>query len=217
MARSTLGSLITRVRELISSGTADYTVGTASYWTDDQIQAVLDRNRLDFADSQLMPLREVNSGGTVVYYVHQCGFTNLEDTNGGTAVLYVRNSSGTRAGTTDYTLDGFAGRVTFVADTAGTVYYLTGRSYDIYAAAAEIWRSKAGHVAERFDFTADGATFRASQLVEQYTKMADKYSAMATFGSGASSISTSTFVRADVAISSDYQYSNGGTFHVRYD
>jgi hypothetical protein len=191
MSRSTLALPIARVRELAAAGTADY--------SDDAIEAVLDRNRRDFADDVLSPLREYDAGGTVRYFVHQSQFRNLEATQGGTAVLYVRNAAGARIGTASYSVDTQAGRITFVADTAGTVYYLTGRTYDVYAAAAEVWRLKAAEVAQRFDFTADGASFKASQLLEQYNKMADQCSAMATFGQGAAGLRSSTMVRDDLA------------------
>lgn len=190
MARQTLAVPIASVRTLAAAGTADY--------TDDAVQAVLDRNRRDFADDVLTPLREYNSGGTAVYFVYQSRYTNLEATDGGTAVLYVRDSSGTRIGTASYGADTAAGRITFVADTAGSVYYLTGRSYDLYAAAAEIWHQKAAAVAEKFDFNADGASFRASQLLDHCQKMSDWCSSRATFGAGASGLRSVTMVRDDM-------------------
>ena len=194
MARSTMADLITRVRALASVGTADYTLSGSTYWTDDQIQAVLDRYRLDFADDQLRSMREYDAGGTARYYTHTTIYSNLEATSGGSTVLYIRDSTGARAGTTAWTADYNAGRFTFTADTAGTVYYLTGRSYDVYAAAAELWETKAAHVAERFDFTADGASFKASQLISQYEKMAARCASQSSMGG----ITVSTFYRDDV-------------------
>ena len=191
MSRSTLAEPIARVRELAAAGTADY--------SDDAIQTVLDRNRLDFADDALAPLREYNSGGTPVYYMYQAHYRNLEATDGGTAVLYIRDSSGARVGTASYSVLTEAGRVTFLASTDGTAYYLTGRSYDVYAAAAEVWRMKAAAVAGRFDFTADGASFKASQLIAQYNKMSEQCSSLATFGAGAAGLRSSTMVRDDLA------------------
>ncbi len=199
-ARTTLAPLIQRVRELAATGTADYSVGTVPYWSDEQIQAVLDRNRVDFADNPLAPLKETDSGGTVRYFTHMASYRNLEESQGGTAILYVRNSAGARAGTAAYSVDYPSGRVTFTADTAGTAYYLTGRSYDPYAAAAEIWRQKAADVAERFDFSADGASFKASQLRTSYLENADYCAGLATFGAGAAGIRTTTMFRDDVNI-----------------
>lgn len=174
--------LIQQVRTLTATGVGDYTIGSQSYWSNAQIEAVLDKHRLDFVDDYLTALPETNSGGTVIYQTHQAHYTNLEATSGGTAILYIRNSSGTRAGTADYSIDYNAGRVTFTTNTGGTAYYLTGRSYDLYAAAADIWEVKAAHVAERFDFTADGASFKASQLVTQYTQQAQRCRAQSRSG-----------------------------------
>ena len=69
----------------------------------------------------------------------------------------------------------------------------------MYAAAADVWGQKAGHVADRFDFTADGASFKASQLVEQYNRMATQMRRSASFGAGGG-ISTVTMFRDDVNI-----------------
>ncbi len=202
-ARTTMANIIQSVRALAAIGTADYSVGTVPYWSDEQIQAVLDRNRLDFSSHPLQALREVDSGGTVRYYTFQAGYRNLEESSGGTAILYVHTSTGARAGSAAYSIDCAAGRLTFAADTAGTAYYLTARSYDLYAAAAEIWRQKAGHVAERFDFSADGASFKASQLRTSYLENADYCSGLATFGAGAAGIRTTTMFRDDVNITPD--------------
>lgn len=196
MTRSTMYDLIQRVRTLTATNVGDYIVGNQSYWTDAQIEAVLDQHRLDFSDDLMTPLREVDSGGTVTYYTYQAHYTDLEPTVGGTAVFYVRDSTGTRAGTANYSADYRAGRITFTASTGGTAYYLTGRSYDIYAAAADIWEMKAAHVAERFDFTADGASFKVSQLVQQYERQAANMRAKSHTGG----LVTSTFVRDDVAL-----------------
>lgn len=97
-------------------------------------------------------------------------------------------------GTSAWTADYNAGRFTFTADTAGTVYYLTGRSYDVYAAASELWSLKAAHVAERFDFTVDDASFSASKLIDQYEKMAAKCLSQSATGG----IHVSQFYRDDV-------------------
>ena len=204
MTRSTMYDLIQRVRTLTATNVGDYTVGNQSYWTDAQIEAVLDQNRLDFSDDLMTPLREINSGGTVVYYTHQAHYTDLETTSGGTAIMYVRDSTGARAGTANYSVDYRAGRVTFTATTGGTAYYMTGRSYDVYAAAADIWTLKAAHVAERFDFTADGASFKVSQLVAQYERQAASMRAKSRTGG----MVTTTMVRDDVALFDDRGFPN---------
>jgi len=199
MARTTMADLLLRLRGLTQSGTADYAVSGTTYWTDDQLQDVLDRNRMDVIDERLQPHSETNSGGTVVYYLYQSGYRNLEATDGGTAVFYMRDSSGSRAGTANYAVDYNAGRVVFNVDTAGTVFYLTARTFDLNAAAAEVWDQKASSVAERFDFSADGASFKVSQLTENYRKQAAYYRSLASFGAGVG-MNSSTMYRDDVVL-----------------
>ena len=45
-------------------------------------------------------------------------------------------------------------------------------TYDLHAAAADIWDEKAAGVAEDFDFRADGGQYSRSQVVEQYERRA---------------------------------------------
>jgi hypothetical protein len=193
-----MAALITRVRSLTASGTADYTVGASTFWTDDQIEDALDRTRKDVIDERLAPLRETSSAGSAVYYTYQAQCRWLEETSGGTALLYLRTSTGTRVGTAEYTADTESGRFVFGADTGGSVLYLTARAYDVYAAAADVWRQKAAHVADRFDFTADGASFKASQMVAQYERQAANMERQATFG--AVGVHTVTMMRDDVRL-----------------
>jgi len=45
-------------------------------------------------------------------------------------------------------------------------------TYDLHAAAADLWEEKAAAIAEAFDFTADGASYSRSQQVAQYMQQA---------------------------------------------
>lgn len=71
-----------------------------------------------------------------------------------------------------------AGRFTFAASQPGTVY-LTGYTYDLYAAAAAVWDYLAQGVADTFDASADGATYNLSQVVARYENRAASYRAQA--------------------------------------
>lgn len=60
-------------------------------------------------------------------------------------------------------------------------------TYDLYAAAAEGWRWKAGKIADAFDFSTDQQNFQRSQKVAQMMKMAEFYDARAgtsVYGAG---------------------------------
>ena len=48
-------------------------------------------------------------------------------------------------------------------------------TYDLNAAAADVWEEKAAALAEDYDFSADGASFKRSQSHQHATKMAAYY------------------------------------------
>lgn len=43
--------------------------------------------------------------------------------------------------------------------------------YDLHSASAEVWSQKAATAASCYDFSADGSSFKRSNLFEQYMKM----------------------------------------------
>mgnify|MGYP001206570367 CR=1 FL=1 len=56
-------------------------------------------------------------------------------------------------------------------------------TYDLNAAAADIWEEKAAAVADEHDFAADGGNYSVSQKYEQYMKAARRYRAKRAIGS----------------------------------
>jgi hypothetical protein len=50
-------------------------------------------------------------------------------------------------------------------------------TYDLHAAAADIWQEKAAIVAGDFDFSADGGSYSRSQVVAQFERQARYHSA----------------------------------------
>ena len=55
-------------------------------------------------------------------------------------------------------------------------------TYDLHAAASEVWTEKAAALTGSFDFNADGASFSRSQRYAQASKMARHYGARRTVG-----------------------------------
>ena len=51
--RTGMTNLVARVRALTGAGTAEYTAGTVTYWTDDHLQTILDANGGILIDSPL--------------------------------------------------------------------------------------------------------------------------------------------------------------------
>ncbi|MHB0968104.1 MAG: hypothetical protein ACYC36_16835 [Bellilinea sp.] len=171
-ARTGMTDLIASLRGMTNAGTADYSVGTTAYWSDDQLQAKLDAHRLDFYSAELTHITAME-GGAVVYKTYRAPYRNLE---GGTVNFLLVDFQGTPAGTADYTADYTTGTVTFTADQAAKQWWLTGRSYDIYAAAADVWRMKAAHASETsYDFSTDNHSIKGSNIPMQCLKMADYY------------------------------------------
>lgn len=177
MARSTLTNLILQLRALTDAGSADYTQtgGTAVYWDNDQMQIVLDRNRRDVYQEPLTPFPTQVGGGTLHYLEYRSRFAHYEATDGGTAVFFVEDSTGANSGTANWSADYDRGQITFGSNQAGTIWYLTGRAYDLAAAAAEVWRMKAGQYAKVYNIATDNHRLDRGQLIEHALRMADYY------------------------------------------
>jgi hypothetical protein len=143
MARSGLSDNRILLRQMTEVGTADYTVAGIAYWSDIQLDEILDRYRTDLVFFELTPNPSYANGDTL-YLEYRSGYADMESTTGGTSVFYVQDSAGNTQGTALYTPDYARGIVTFAADTGGTTYFLTARSYDLRGAASEVWLRKSG-------------------------------------------------------------------------
>lgn len=178
-ARNGMSNLITTLRGMTNAGTADYTVSSATFWSDDQLQTVLDRYATPIRDEPLRAIPVMEDGSTV-YYDYQSRARFYESTDGGTAVFVIKDINGTAQGTADWSADYERGLITFVSDTKGSAFYLTGRSYDVYAAAADVWYQKAAHASEMIDFSTDGHSIKRAHIATMCMKMAQRYEGMAT-------------------------------------
>ena len=174
MARTGMSNPIIKLRSLTEAGSADYTVNAVTYWTDDQLQTVLDTYRTDVFSETLEPVITYDGSGTANYYDYFCIPGDYEE---GTAQFRVTTSLGSAV---TPTINYQAGHLSFGAvNQAGTAYYLTARRFDISAAAADVWRRKAAHVAEAYDFSADGQSMSRSQMKKHFSEMAQMYSGQA--------------------------------------
>lgn len=173
-----MAAIVANVRGLIGAGTAEYTLGTANFWDDDQIQLVLDRNRCDFYRAELLAQPEY-SGGSVSYNAYRLNRENVEATTGGSAIFVIRDTAGALVGTALWSADYARGIVTFGSNTLGAAYYVTGSEYDVYGAAADILKTWATYLARAYDFTTDGQTFRRSQMAAGLIAQAETYQGLA--------------------------------------
>lgn len=172
MARVGMTALIEELRSLTEAGTSEYTLGTTVYWSDNALQDIMDLHRLDVRFSQLQAQPDHVSGGSLVYYDYKSEYGYLEATTGGTSIAYLQDSTGATLGTALWSADYRRGLFTFVNTTNGTVVYLTGRSYDINAAAADVWRRKAAHYApSSFNFSTDNHSISRAQVYDHAMEM----------------------------------------------
>lgn len=169
MARSTLTSLITTTRELINDG------GTAVF-SDDVVQRHLDAHRYDIYREQLMAFPTHIGGGSVSYFEYRSRHADFEATSAGTAIFFVEDGTGANVGTAAWaSMDYQSGILNLTTNYAGTILYLTGRSYDLYGAAADLLDDWAQKVSLQFDFSSDQQSFSRSQKQEMLKKAAEGY------------------------------------------
>ena len=189
-ARTTMTGLINVLRGMTNAGATDYSVNSVSFWSDDQLQTILDRYATIIRDEALTAMQTFTAGGAVLVTDYQSSNKFFETTSGGTLRFVVKDYTGGTAGTALWSADYERGLVTFVANTSGSAYYLTGYSYDVYAAAADVWYQKAAHASEQIDFSADNHNIKRSHIAAAAYKMAQRYE-------GLSSSNTSVSVEID--------------------
>lgn len=174
-ARTGLSDLITILRGYCNAGTADYSAGGTTFWSDDQIQTVLDRHRAEITNRFVQPVPRVITGGAIAYYDYYIGIGNWES---GTA-LAVENGQGQAYGTALYSVDATRGIINFPSGTGGSIVAITGHAYDVNSAAADLWRVKAAAYASSYDFSTDNHRMNRSQLIKNCFDMANLYEEMA--------------------------------------
>jgi hypothetical protein len=136
-----------------------------------QLQAVLDRRRMDVYRERMTPMEEY-SNGTALYHNYYFCESDVERQESGTAAWRVENSAGSVIGTANYTANYDSKHIRFTADQAGSAYWISYRAFDIERAAADVWEQKASNVAARFDIKTDNHDLKRSQLRASYLQMA---------------------------------------------
>lgn len=197
MVRAGMTELIASLRGMTDAAADEYTVAGITYWSDGQLQDILDRCRHDYYNHPLAPAVEYMGGDIVYqsYYWHEG--QHVERLDSGSAAWLLQDGNGAAAGTADYTPYYEAGYVRFAADQAGRGWALTYRAYDMNRAASLVWERKAAHVASRFDLSTDNHNLHRSQLRQGYLQMAAHYRNQSSGGSRA--VGHTRLNRADLA------------------
>lgn len=193
-ARSGMLYLVDELRILTEASANDYSIGGTPFWTDVQLQNILDQHRDDIIFQQLDIYPVQIAGGSLSYQDYRTPYNWLEETTGGTSILYIQDGTGTTIGTANYTADVRRGQFQFSSDQGGSTYYLTGRTYDINAAAADVWRRKAAHYAPTsFDFSTDNHSIKRSAVYDHCIHMAEYFE-----NQGGQSIESVMMYRSDM-------------------
>lgn len=179
--RPTMATLLARLRRMIGDVAA--TSEEATVWQDTDLQDILDQHAMDIDNERLAP-RPAYTGGSVVYQTYLSLYRDYEQTSGGTALFSLSGGSGgTVAASADYTIDYDRGRIVFGADQAAARWYLTGRSYDLHGAAAQVleeWAAKEPYAC--ITDPINGAQVWVTTKADARTAMADRYRARARIG-----------------------------------
>lgn len=198
--RAGMQNLINRVRALTGAGASEYTVGDRTYWTDNDLQDILDSNARFVIESPLAWQRQ-QVGGTAYYVTAQLAYRDLEEAGSGTARWAVRDGPGTLQGTAGYSVDYRQGLISFTANQGGTAYYVTGYTYDVHAAAADVWDERLANFVLFYRFSADNQTFDRQQAFDHAVKMRDYHRSKAgsnVIAQAFGDLRISEFVRVDL-------------------
>lgn len=176
--RAGMADMISQVRAMTDTGYDDFKVAGQPYFSDKHLQDVLDKYREDFYAEDLYAVQQTRNG-TTYYQDYRSQYGNLEGVASGTTVFKLDNAGGTNMPGTMWTADYVRGVVTFVNDTAGSSMNLSGRSYDLNAAAADVWRFKLANAAKYYTFSAGGQSFHRKEFFENCKDMAAYYEGLA--------------------------------------
>ena len=167
MARTTVGYLINEVRRLSGAGTAEYDIGTISYFTDAQIETLLDSRRTRLAREHIDFEKEYDPTSNDLVYKHaRVGRRWVEDTDGGTVAFIITDSDGDIISADEWSLSPEDGYLTFSTDQDGSLRYVTGWTHNPYQAAIEVLLSWSAHLCHEPDFSTDNMKVKRSQKAQ---------------------------------------------------
>jgi hypothetical protein len=161
-ARDTMGWLIARVRDLL-----DDPAGPSQEFDDYEVQAALDRHRVDVLDAGIYPDAKRSTANFAVFKRYPLPGTEWES---GTAFVVTDINGGTVTG---YTLDPDRGVVNFAADQRGSAYFATGQVFDAHKSAADLCDRLIARYSREFDFATGRQTFNRSVRVKQLRDLAN--------------------------------------------
>jgi hypothetical protein len=142
MARPTMALVIARLRRLTDAATDDV-FNDVTFWTDDQLQDILDENSFPVLDLELTPSTMLVNG-VADWRTQFFSKKTLKAYDYERNAQVVETSTGTPIDSDFFTLDWQRMTVTLTEDvTTNTDYSLRITLYDMWDAAARVWYEKA--------------------------------------------------------------------------
>ncbi len=179
-ARDGMVNIILELRLLTETADNDETVDGVAYWTDNQLQSILDRYRTDYNQLVIRPISRLITGGYYEYVTYPFP-ENVEwvETGDTDNVFIIQDTQGNiEQYASDYTVDFDARIITFAVSTEGDTFYFTFRSYDIDRAAADVWSKKLSLRTRLINWKTDNHTLAEDQeyqhCLERYLHFSNK-------------------------------------------
>jgi hypothetical protein len=166
MARVGMATLINQVERLINDS-------ANAFWSADQVQDGLDRNRRDVHQAQLGYVTTQTSSGT--QYLSFFYGRNLRNRYGNWASDLVIYDSSYADVTSGFTPDYITGLFVRTSTSLNPPAFITGASYDLYGAAVYLLTEKLASVAPNYAFSAGGQSFSANQEYEMWAKLLEQH------------------------------------------
>lgn len=176
-ARAGMANLILRLRGLTNTTSSDYTLGATTYWSDDQLQDILDATRKDWRGVPLEAMPELGTTGSYEYYDYRIPVEIGRDFEeaGASSIFAVKETGGAIVSSGTYTVNYRAGILRFTVDQDAAFYTIDVRTFSLNSAAREVWEQKASHVAARVDWSSDNHKISGSQEYDHCMAQAERF------------------------------------------
>ncbi|HSC20598.1 MAG TPA: hypothetical protein VLC07_02620 [Solirubrobacterales bacterium] len=172
-----MSEIVDELRRMCAVEEAQYTVAGTAYWSDDQLQAVLDRHvSAQFLQAPVERIRTLDAGNRWVVMNGEVSVSGALDIE----AAKVTDSAGREVEDTTFHSDG---RIEFATDQSTYFLYLTGLAYDLNGAAADVLTDWAAAVKGGYDVTVDGQQMTRSQRHTQLLEQAKAFRSRAIVGS----------------------------------
>lgn len=171
--RTGMISLILELRRMTDASSNEVTIDGVQYWTDQQLQDLLDSYRVDVLDLELIPAKQRENGADVYYRYYLPDSVGAWVENDPSVFQVVDEDGNLAAGYTFNTIDRY---VLFTSNTSGATRLLRCRYYDLRKTAARVWYEKAGHRVQLIDWKAGGQNLNEDQEYQHCMEMFNGYS-----------------------------------------